>query len=172
MSLVVTSGDFFCCHNFALRAETSGNVFRGGLCKARPSRLQMQKAGYSNMSAFSYLHPCAKFFPTITSSQETCVLRRERKQSYSVCPRTRPKPTLSLPSFRSYLSPASCFIFQLFASLSLACLYMSPHSHNPVAPLSNILLWLGSRGRQKEEALFALSLWTLLDVCATLKSDR
>lgn len=141
----------------------------GGLCKSRPWHFRC-RAGYTNMSAFSYLHPCARFLPTITSSQETCVLRRERKQSYSVCTWVRPKPTLSLPSFRSYRSPASCFIFQLFASLSLACLYMSPYSHNPVAPLSNILLWLGSRGRRKEEAMFVLP-WTLLDVCVTLKSD-
>lgn len=112
---------------------------------------------------------CARFFPAITSSQETCVLRRERKQSYSVCTWIRPKPTLSLPSFRSYRSPAFCFIFQLFASLSPACLYMSPFSPNPVALLSNILLWLGTRGRQKEGALFVLLWWTLLDVCQAQK---
>lgn len=56
--------------------------------------------------------------------------------------------TIPLSVCEEIISLSCLFAFFYFfsASLSAACLYMSPYSHNPVVPLSNILLWGQERG--------------------------
>ncbi len=53
--------------------------------------------------------------------------------------------TIPLSVSRAMVS-LSCLLLPL-AFLILACPYMSPYSHNPIVPLSNILLWLWKEGR-------------------------
>ncbi len=92
--------------------------------------------------------PVSGSFPSRTSPQENCLLKHKRKRSYVnivfVYEAGQSQHNTSLCARGDHITLLLLAFFKFFfASLSLACPYMSPYSSNSVVPLSNILLWCG-----------------------------